>query len=428
MRLDRNALRLAILFTVIHGAFAFISAETEWMYGSVGSYSMLNDVDIFYRYATRAVEGETPYRDFAVEYPILAFPFFLLPRLFVSNYTQFRLALGIEMIAADGVGLYLVARRLLRFETIDTTVRRLCWFSIALALMLPMAVCRFDLAIMTWTFAAATAWGSGSPVVGGLLGGAGTLTKIVPGVSVFPCFVRELFSRGKRWGVATCVGSFVACVVLWLAIGGSNVSKSLGYHLERGVEIGSIHASGLLVAAVARNEPVDSVYRHECLELVTPWSDAVGALGFPLQVASLSLVGWRAYRDQKSDPLRYSAAAVVAFITFGKVLSPQYLLWLLPFFACFAGRSGAEARKVFLLTCLTTSLIFPWGFHGMLQFRNWAIGLLVYRNILLLKLWYDLTFSRASWKESSPGPRTEFHRTHGRRTSGEVSNEAKLVN
>ena len=56
---------------------------------------------------------------------------------------------------------------------------------------------------------------------------------------------------------------------------------------------------------------------------------------------------------------RYSAAAVLAFIVFGKVLSPQYLIWLFPFLAVLDGRTGSLARKIFLLACLTTAMFYP---------------------------------------------------------------------
>jgi hypothetical protein len=299
------------------------------------------------------------------------------------------------MILADGLALYLVARRMGQSETPRAVVRRLLWFTLAVCSLMPMAICRFDLAIMAWTFAAAVAWGSGHSVLGGFLAGTGTLTKIVPGVAVLPSFIRELMSPGRRWGVVTCIGSVVACSVLWLVIGGSNVANSFGYHIERGVEIGSLYSGILLVGAVFLGYPVETTYQHNCLEIVSPWSETIGAFGFPLQATALAILAWKAYRDRGGDMLRYSAAAVLAFVIFGKVLSPQYLLWLIPFFACFPGKSGAELRRLYFIACVTTTLIFPWGWHWLLQFRNWAIGLLVYRNLLLLKLWYDLTFCQS---------------------------------
>ena len=48
--------------------------------------------------ADGAVNGRVPYRDFPVEYPILAFPIFLIPRLFASTTSGYRIALGTELL------------------------------------------------------------------------------------------------------------------------------------------------------------------------------------------------------------------------------------------------------------------------------------------------------------------------------------------
>jgi hypothetical protein len=52
---------------------------------------------------------------------------------------------------------------------------------------------------------------------------------------------------------------------------------------------------------------------------------------------------------------------------------------------------------------MATTLLYPWAFHWLFAFRSWAIAILVYRNILLVRIWCDLTFRR---EEVPPDPRS----------------------
>jgi hypothetical protein len=395
----RRAAGIAISVAALHGLIAGVVASVPAAYGTVGAAHMFDDVFVYYTYASKALGGEVPYRDFPVEYPALAFPFFVLPRLVAADFGRYKVAFAMEMFAADAVAVGLLAWQVGRAGVL---ARRLAWWTVTLAVLCPLAVCRFDLLAMAWAFAAATAWASGRERLGGALAGTGVLVKIVPGVVALPAVLdRSVPWAGRRRGLAAAVVSLATGGVGWVLVGGPDVARSFAYHLERGVEIGSPYGAGLIAAATALGAPVETVYRHKSLEVVTPWSYAVGALGFPLQAAALLAVAWRARRDGGRDRWRDSAAAVLAFLTFGKVLSPQYLIWMIPFIARLDGRAGAWARGVFLLASALTTMVFPGAFHWLLQFRGWAVGLLCYRNVLLAGLWAYLTFGP---RPSSPTP------------------------
>jgi hypothetical protein len=76
----------------------------------------------------------------------------------------------------------------------------------------------------------------------------------------------------------------------------------------------------------------------------------------------------------------------------GKVLSPQYLIWLIPFVVVVAGPSGTWARPLFALACLTTTIIYPLNFNSLLRHQPGAVELLNFRNVLLLALLALLTY------------------------------------
>ena len=57
--------------------------------------------------------------------------------------------------------------------------------------------------------------------------------------------------------------------------------------------------------------------------------------------------------------MRWSAAAVVAFVALGKVLSPQFLIWLAPLVPLVAGRRGLRASVLLVVALVLTQLWFP---------------------------------------------------------------------
>ena len=69
-------------------------------------------------------------------------------------------------------------------------------------------------------------------------------------------------------------------------------------------------------------------------------------------VAALVLVWVRFARGDTESAARfarYAAAAVVAFVAFGKVVSPQFLVWLLAVVVLVPGRRGVVATALLLV-------------------------------------------------------------------------------
>jgi hypothetical protein len=73
------------------------------------------------------------------------------------------------------------------------------------------------------------------------------------------------------------------------------------------------------------------------------------------------------------------------------VLSPQYLLWLLPLVPLSAGGlAGLGLAVLFVAACWTTSAIFPANYGPLLNLQPAAVDLLLFRNALLALLWAAL--------------------------------------
>jgi hypothetical protein len=225
--------------------------------------------------------------------------------------------------------------------------------------------------------------------------------KIFPGVIAGPALIWEVsrpgLSRGR--GIWAFALTSAASAALWFAVGGKGMIDSLRFHTERDLQVWSLYAGILAVIAKMPEAPFWAVYEHSSAWAKAPWSSTVAALVFPIQIVSLLVVMWRFRRSGMREPVRYAGAAVLAFMITGKVLSPQFMIWLFPFMAVLGGWTGQRARWLFLLSCLLTTALFPWAHFRLMNAEGWAIGLLNYRNVLLLGVLALLLFG----PESRPG-------------------------
>ncbi|MGA9925411.1 MAG: hypothetical protein WBQ29_18600 [Isosphaeraceae bacterium] len=364
--------------------------------GDVGSVEWSHRY--YYDYASEALAGKVPYRDFAFEYPVLSYPLFLVPRLLVSDFEGYRYAFVAEMFLFDVAAIVLISRHGGAGEGTGTVARRLDWYTLYCFLLAPLVIGRFELAPMVLAFAAAQWWFSGRAILGGITAGLGTLMKIFPGVVAAPALVWEASRLGttRARGMKALLATLAAGVACWFLLGGRRVLESLGYHAGRGLEIESLFGGALFLAGTISRSKTPWVFDHNAYHLSSEWGARLAFLTFPVQATALLVVMWAFRRSGMAEGVRFSAAAVLAFIVFGKVLSPQYLIWLFPFVAVLGGRTGSVARKIFLMVCVTTAMIYPGpGFPMVLDHQAGAMLLLNLRNGFLLWLLAMLIYGPA---------------------------------
>jgi len=115
-------------------------------------------------------------------------------------------------------------------------------------------------------------------------------------------------------------------------------------------------------------------------------ADAIGllstALGFVVVVVFWTLV-WRYPGRVGAPPLAY-AACVAVVLVLGKVVSPQFLLWLVPLAAVVRGRCGLTVCGLLAVACVLTQLVYPWKYEELVDDDTGVVALLVVRNALLI--------------------------------------------
>jgi hypothetical protein len=128
---------------------------------------------------------------------------------------------------------------------------------------------------------------------------------------------------------------------------------------------------------------------HGSQNLAGSLPSAVGAAGSAVVLAGLAALWlWFARRPRSQETLvRVSAAAVCVFVAFGKVLSPQYMIWLIPLVPLVRGRRGLAAGGLLATALLLTQLWFPKQYWNLVfGFGGYESALVLARDVVLLGL------------------------------------------
>ncbi|WP_051580684.1 glycosyltransferase family 87 protein [Pseudonocardia acaciae] len=168
----------------------------------------------------------------------------------------------------------------------------------------------------------------------GVLLGLGFAFKIYPGVFVAPLALYVL-TRGTRAGALRVVAASIATVIAvnlpFAVLGYEGWRASFTYQQLRTVDAttNSIWYWGFRPASDPENEAFQA--------LADRLSPALVLLSFAVALG----VGWWRYRRTGVYPwVQVSAAMLAGFLLLHKVHSPQYALWLLPFFVLLRVRWG----------------------------------------------------------------------------------------
>ena len=371
---------------LLHVAVALGLFLVAWTALHVGFYErdQIVDIPVYEEYGNAVERGAVPYRDFEVEYPPLALPVFVLPALGGTDYRsafEWLMALcGGGLIAAVAVA----GRRL-----------GLGLGTLAFVALSPLAIgsvilTRFDLwPAMLAAFALAALFHDRVRLGHGLLGLA-VAAKLYPGV-LLPFALAYVWRRRGRREALVCAGIFAAVVAVvfvpFLLVAPEGVAASVARQLSRPLQIESLGSALLLVGHDVFGFDVEMRSSHGSQNLAGP---AASVLAVVLSVAQVSVLAWlwvrfaRARRPSAESLAAASAAALVAFVALGKVLSPQFLIWLVPLVPL-AASLGASALLAAAL--VLTQLWFPYRYWELARELDPGVARLVLvRDVVLVVL------------------------------------------
>jgi Glycosyltransferase family 87 len=382
---------------VAAGVLAVALFGVAWALLHVGFYThkQVIDTPIYQRYGNAIAHGHVPYRDFAVEYPPGALPVFALPGFAEPGEGQhvtsgFRTTFETLMWicgAAALLGMVLVLR-----ATRAPPGR--IWGALTFAAVAPLALgsvvlSRFDLwpaAVVVLALAALVVgrWRLGSALIG-----LGIAIKLYP-VVLLPLAVVCAWRRGGRraalLSLAWTLGVAAVVFLPFVVVAPGGIWHSLSGQLSRPLQIESVGSALLLAVHHAFGAGLSVVTSHGSQNLSGGAPDALAVVVTVLQIAFLVWV-WIAFARGRLGLLAAAAAALAGFIAFGKVLSPQFLIWLVAIVPLVSGRRGLYGMALLAAALVLTQLWFPFRYWDLANDLDpTASWLVVARDLVLVAL------------------------------------------
>jgi hypothetical protein len=166
------------------------------------------------------------------------------------------------------------------------------------------------------------------------------------------------------------------------------------YHLDRPLQLESTGASYLLGLHALADIPVtvESSFGSQGIDGTGPAViSAISTIALVVLVIGAAWTLWVGLRRARPPGdarlmVAACAATMAALLVGGKVLSPQFMVWLLPVGFVVAGRYGPAAFALTIAALLTTLAYFPHSYWDLVALDSGPIAILVARNALLIAL------------------------------------------
>ena len=374
------------------GAVGLFLASLTLLHWGWYQHALILDTVEYHRFGAAIMDGHVPYRDFGVEYPPGALPVFALPALGKPSFSLYNREFQLLM-ALCGVGALAAMASVLRSlrASAERQAAALGFFALAPLVLGSVILYRYDLWPAALTVAGLAAVLARRERLGLAAIGLGIAAKAFPAVVLPPVLAYVWRTRG-RGEALRCLGVAAATtavvVIPFLAIAPHGVWESIVRQTTRPLQIESLGSALLLAAHHAGGLALTMDSSRGSQNLGGSLPDAVGAAASALLVVVLLALWVAAARGPATGErlVRYSAASLVAFVALGKVLSPQFLIWLLPLVPLVRGRRGLAASALLGLSLLLTQVWFPIRYFDLVAFEAFPSWVLLARDLVLVAL------------------------------------------
>jgi Glycosyltransferase family 87 len=388
------------------GAAAFVLSWSLLVYSHVFQKWLIGDVRFYDVWGNRIAIHDLPYGDFRLEYPPGAIPAFAAPvyaRKLAGYHGIYLDWFRVEILV---LGLLTIAATAWALHSLDASLAHrygaLVFGGFAALLLGPIAVSRYDYWPALLAILGVAALLARRDLLACAFITAGFVAKIYPLV-LLPIALVVLWRRRRLRGVAEGVGVSAAVAaagfapfLVWAPHG---LWEGMWRQASRPLQVEALAASFWFVAHQVAGLHVHTVKSYGSDNLVTPGADAASTLSGVAVILALLLVWiWFARSAAgKQEIAIAAAAAVVAYIAFNKVFSPQYLVWLFPLVPLVRGRRGLQATALLAVVTGLTQIWEPYHYPALYEHHEaWVSWLLLARDLLVVSLLAVLVWPRRS--------------------------------
>jgi uncharacterized membrane protein len=340
----RIVMALCCLTLALHWVQKSPCSDGDWQGNVQYTRFCYTDVLALY-YAEGLNEGKVPYKDHAVEYPVVTGYFMGAVGLPVHALGEKYDSINQGMWFYDANALALCALAVATAGVILALRRRRPWDAAIFA----VSPILFITATVNWDFIAIAfaafgllAWARRHPLLAGMLLGLGGAAKLWPLFILGPLFVLALRSRRVlEWGyaMAGAAGIWLAVNLPVLVLYPNSWLRFFRLNNERPVDWGTFWYIGRFLDTKWNTGVAGDQGPFQWL------SDHVGVLNwlsyslFVLCCIGIALLCLLAPRRPRLASVAF--LVVAAFLIFSKVWSQQYVLWLLPLIVLARPKWGA---------------------------------------------------------------------------------------
>ena len=375
------------------------------------------DIDHYYKNAGDVLDGLMPYSEAPFEYPPLSLVFMLIPRILSWDLSSFHFACAIltyVFLVIGGYFLYRIADEYIgkRWQTGMIILFLLgfgSYFVIARNDVYPAVLSIIGL----WLYL------KKSYVPAFVVISLAALTKLYPAIFLIPMLIPFVMNRDWK-NLAVSVLAVAAVGVLvelpFILADPSTAFAYLSYHSDRGIQVESIASGFFMIYYLLVPSDITVVFNYGSDNLsgvgpdtLAPWMNSIMAAVMLLFIVVMVL------RIRRSSAARSNIlplmsllclAFLMLFITFSKVYSAQYYIWIMlmvPFtqFACFGEGHKREIIKLMVPFGIFTVLSYTAYLNlGLPSLNAVPILMVVLKNVFHILLTWAVV--HMCWYETRP--------------------------